>query len=601
MNKLIKRFQTTIFTSYRLLFILWSFDKKIFIGSFLAISLPAVIPFINAYIYKLIIDLVISSINGASPDYTHLYYLLGFRILTLLAQDLSYNLQSYFDTLLWTKFPIHLYQQVLSKISNLDVPHFENSQFKNKLEKVKDSYHWKPLNLITNLLYTAQSALQIILSFVAIFYLNCYLIIPIIVSAIFRLLVQTKMAEVSWGIWSDQSPYRKKYWYLSDLIQGGHSIKEIKIFQLGSHFLNELKNIYNQFAKENSSHAFRELLLKSLSGLFDITTYIGIEIYIILSALSKKISIGDTTYYTTVVSSFQNGLSGFFRNVSHVYENGLYVQDIFDLLDTSPIILEPKDGIKIDSNKPPRIEFQNISFKYPDSSNYTLKNFSLVIEPGQKIALVGENGVGKSTIIKLLSRFYDVTEGKILINGHDIKDLDLDSWHKSLGILFQDFIKYEYTVSDNIYFGRVFDKRDEDNIIKAAQESGADQVAETLPNQYNQLLGKTFEGGSELSTGQWQKVALARAFLRNAPTLILDEPTAAIDAKAEYEIFEKVEKLSKDKTVIIISHRFSTVRNADQIYVIKDGSTIESGNHTQLLKEKGVYAKLFQLQARGYK
>ena len=604
MNKTFEKTKSTLTTTFRLLKILWKYDKKIFLGNISFITLPSLIEFVNAYIYKLIIDLVVSSVNGSSPNLTGLYLLLGARVATFLIQDTIYSLQKYFNTLLWTKFPIHLYQKYLGFITNVDLEYFENSEFKNKLEKVRNSYAWKPQNLISSAFYVFEGLVQVTVSLVAITYLNWLLLIPVILAATAGLVIQTKVSEVAWGIWSDQSPYRKKYWYLSGLIEGGYSgesIKEIKIFQLASNFLEELKNLYKKFDTDNTIQAKKQFNVSVSQGLINNLVYISIELYVILSAIAKKITIGDATYYTNITSRFQNGVNGLFRNVSNLYDNGLYVKDLFDILDTPKIIKQLPNAKKILSAKPPKIEFLNVSFKYKDAKKYTLKNFNLVLESGEKVALVGENGAGKSTIIKLLARFYDVTSGEILIDGVDIKKIDLESWHKTLGILFQDYIRYQHTLENNIYFGKVYVPKSETKIIESAKKSGADLVANTLANKYQQMLGKTFEDGVELSTGQWQKVALGRAYLRDAPILILDEPTAAIDAKAEYEIFKKVDTLSKNKTVIIISHRFSTVRNADKIFVLDKGQIVEAGNHSDLLDKNGIYAKLFRLQARGYK
>jgi ATP-binding cassette subfamily B protein len=250
---------------------------------------------------------------------------------------------------------------------------------------------------------------------------------------------------------------------------------------------------------------------------------------------------------------------------------------------------------------PPVIEFKNVSFKYPQSERFILKDFNLTIQSGEKVSLVGENGAGKSTIIKLILRFYDATEGDILINGINIKEIDLDTWYKEIGALFQDFIKYQFTFKENVIYGDLSQKDNLEALKEALRKSGADSFLGNLPKGIDQVVGKTFEGGEDLSGGQWQKLALARAFFRNAPLLILDEPTSAIDAKAEYEIFENVQKLQKDKTVIIISHRFSTVRNADRILVLDEGKIIEEGNHEKLMDKKGLYAELFNLQAEGYK
>ena len=250
---------------------------------------------------------------------------------------------------------------------------------------------------------------------------------------------------------------------------------------------------------------------------------------------------------------------------------------------------------------PPVIEFKKVSFKYPGAERFILKDFNLIIRSGEKIALVGENGAGKTTLIKLLLRFYDVTEGELLINGVNIKDISLKEWHKTIGALFQDFIKYQFSFKENVLFGDLAKPEDPEQINKAIQSSGANGYLPTLPKGMNQQVGKMFEEGVDLSGGQWQKLALARAFYRDAPLLILDEPTSAIDAKAEFEIFERVQNLQKDKTVIIISHRFSTVRNADRILVLDEGQIIEEGTHNQLMKKKGLYAELFEIQAQGYK
>ena len=242
-----------------------------------------------------------------------------------------------------------------------------------------------------------------------------------------------------------------------------------------------------------------------------------------------------------------------------------------------------------------------MDFTYPGVKTKILRNFSLTINPGEKVAFVGENGAGKSTIIKLLARFYDVTAGEILINNKNIKELEIETWYKNLGVIFQDFIMYEDSAKENIRYGKIYEEMGLEKITEAAKASGAHPFIEKLDKGYEQMLGRMFKGGTDLSVGQWQKIALARGFLRDAPILVLDEPTASIDARAESEIFNKVEKLSKDKTVIIISHRFSTVRNADKIYVIDDGKIVESGSHTELMKINGQYATLFNLQAKGYK
>ena len=588
-------------TSKRLLIFLWKMDKPLFLYSLIVVIVPAFIPFANAYIYKLLIDMIVGSFNRSHFNFQLLYFLMVLRLITFIVQEIFVSLQNYVDLMVWTKLPVELYRVVLLKLSHLDLRYFEDSNFKDTLQRVKESYTWRPLNMISSIFYTFQSLTVLLIAVIVISTLNIFLGFFIVLIAFPVFLNQTKYAKTIWGLWEQHSPYRKKFWYISDLIQNGQSAKEMKIFQTASIFIAELDKIQKKFVFENTrigKKRFFTTLLLDIGGIF---VYFAIELFIILSTIAGKITIGGLTYFTFVVGNFQGAVNGLFRNMSQVYNQTLYVEDIFKVLDVEPSIYSPKNAVKVDIHKSPNIEFRNVSFFYPDSKKEVLKNFSLTIKSGEKIAFVGENGVGKTTMIKLLARFYDVTSGEILINGVDVKKLDLVSWHKTLGVIFQDFIKYENTLRENIYFGKTFEKENFKDILKAAGKSGANKVADSLEKGYEQVLGKIFEGGADLSVGEWQKVALARAFFRNAPILILDEPTASIDAKSENEIFEKVERLGKDKTVIIISHRFSTVRSADKICVISKGKIVEMGNHNELMKLKGRYEKLFNIQAKRYR
>jgi ATP-binding cassette subfamily B protein len=283
-----------------------------------------------------------------------------------------------------------------------------------------------------------------------------------------------------------------------------------------------------------------------------------------------------------------------------MYENNLYVNHYFDVLSLPKIVKEPKNPVKLSSNILPKIEFKNVSFSYPGTDNPVLKNLTFSIESNENVAIVGPNGAGKTTIVKLLCRFYDVTGGEILVNGVNIKNIKLSNWYKFLGTLFQEFMHYNFTVKENIILGRP-DFYDRKLMVDAAEKSGASEFIKKLPKKYNQILGRQFEGGAELSQGQWQKLAIARAFYESAPILILDEPTSAIDAEAEYDIFNNLLKFYKDKTLFLISHRFSTVRNADKIIVLKEGEIVEIGSHQELLSNNKLYARMFKKQAIGYK
>ncbi len=595
-----KQIKATLASSFKLLKLAWSVDPKLILMRSGAMLMPAIIPFINIYIYKLIIDLIVNSISSSHLDLNKLVSLILVRLLTYFLQELAFAVQIYTGRLLWLKFPIAYNKLILTKISKLDYQYFEDSDFKNLLERVRDASTFRPLNSLDFFFYTLQGSIQLLIAAVAIGRLNIFLLLLLVMIAIPEFLNQARMAKFTWGVWTQNSPLRKRYWYLNDLLQRAHSVKELKLYKVAGKFIDELTDIQQKFYLDNKILLKNNFLIGSVFKGLSTLTYIGIESFIFLEAITRKITIGDIGFFTGMVNNFQNALSGFFKNVNDLFENGLYIQSIFELLEAKPRLVYPENPIKLNLKSAPRIEFNKVNFAYPGSKQKILNAFSLVIEPGEKIAFVGENGAGKTTLIKLLSRFYDVDEGEILIDGKNIKDLDLDSWYKVIGVLFQDFEEYEHTVSENIHFGNIEQPKNLESIIEAAVSGGAHSMIQKLDKKYEQMLGKTFEEGIELSGGQWQKLALSRAFFRNAPVLVLDEPTAAIDAKAESEIFGRVERLSKDKTVIIISHRFSTVRNADKIYVIDNGQIKESGSHEELIKLDGQYATLFKLQAKGY-
>lgn len=587
-------------TSVDIIKLIWSIDKWLLLGAYIATTIPAIVPFINIYIYKLVIDLVVKIVAGGEFNAAQFYPLIGFRLLTFFIQDASFRTQDFMSRLLWTKVPIKLNQLILGKISSLDIHYFENDKFRDLLEKVRESREYRPQQLLDSLLYTNQSLIQFLIALIALARLNWFFIILIGVVSVPEFINQTFQSKLSWGIWGQHTPSRKRYGYLSYLLQHHREVKEIKIFSLAEKFLQEIRSIQEKFYLDNKKISQRAYGTNLIFNLLSTAIFVGIEIYVILEAIAKKVTVGDINFYTGVVSNFQNGLGGFLQNMNRVFENSLYVESIFELQRLKPIIKTAENPIRVSIKKTPKIEFKNVNFTYPETDKIVLKDFTLAINPGEKIAFVGENGAGKSTIIKLLLRFYDVESGEILIDGVNVKQLNLESWYGCIGVLFQDFNRYEDTLKNNIAYGKIKSDGTLKGVIEASISSGANKVSKDFKKGYDQMLGKLFEGGIELSGGQWQKVALARAFYRNAPILVLDEPTASIDARAEAEIFDKVEKLSKDKTVVIISHRFSTVRNADKIYVIESGRIVETGTHEQLIKENGQYAALFKLQAKGY-
>lgn len=579
----------------------WSEDKWLVVTSLVAILVPGIVPFVNAYIYAQIINYLVASLAGHQPPTATLYLLISARIAMLLIQGMMYVLQRRGFMSISTKMPLIITHRLMEQVDRLDVATLEDSDFQDKLQNAKDNATWQASNMLQNTFYAVQAIVEMVIALVSLLFLNWIFALIVTLTAIPTLLYQTRSARAVWNIWAGNTPFRKRYNYLYYVLQSARSVKELRLFGLGGYFVGKTWSLGKKFTRENMAAINKDNGLAILSDGISALGYGIVEVYLLLSVLAHRLTLGSLTYFTSALSNYQNAVGGFFRTVSQLLDETRYIAEVFAVLDLHPSITSPSDAVVMTGPEPPLIEFRHVSFSYPGTDTQVLRDFSLTIRPGEKVAFVGENGAGKSTIIKLLCRFYDVDSGEILINGVNIKRLDLGGWYDQLGVLFQDFLHYEYSLYDNIRFGRVARQSVGEEIIRAAEEGGADAVAKALPEGYKQMLGKTFKGGVEPSGGQWQKIALARAFYRNAPVLVLDEPTSAIDARAESEIFSRVEKLANNKTVLIISHRFSTVRNADTIYVIDQGKIVEAGSHHKLMRLKGVYAELFHLQAAAYK
>ncbi len=492
--------------------------------------------------------------------------------------------------------------KIIKKLIELDPATFEKPSFQSLLAQIDGVKGTMQAHLVkfTNLINFVVKFITAALVVSTIF----PLFIPLfIIAAIPIYIAWDRARKRSWPYYVEKrSGVLRITQYIKTLLSSDSTSKEAVIFKTGPVLLSKVdtqRSIYFRNMDKAVSPGMYEITLASI---FQFLIFLYTQ-YLTLSAVLKNtLSIGQFALVFQQSLNLALGAEEILNQYSSIDARTKYLDKFFDFLNTEKVIKSPLKPISLpDSPSPSVIEFKDVSFKYPKTDRLILKNFNMKIDSSEKIALVGENGAGKTTIIKLILRFYDVTEGEILINGVNIKELDLDKWHQQVGALFQDFIKYQFTFKENVYFGNL-DKKDNIELLKEAiKQSGADKYLDNLPKSLDQVVGKMFDEGIDLSGGQWQKLALARAFFRNAPLLILDEPTSSIDAKAEYEIFENVQKLQKDKTVIIISHRFSTVRNADRILVLDEGKIVEEGNHEKLMKKRGLYAELFNLQAEGYK
>jgi len=523
----------------------------------------------------------------------------------LLASFIKLGIKSLLDVkeaFLQVQMEGYLDLQISKKLSELDPATFENPEFQNLIAQLEGIKGTLQVHIIR---FT--SLIDAVFKF---------LTATVVVSATFPsfapiILIATIPSYIAWD------KFRIKTWpyyvekkslvirvtqYIKNLLSSDSTSKESIIYKTGPVLLDKIskeqKLYYKEFSKENDPWAYRIFLARIFQfGALVYTQYLNLT-----RVFRGILSVGQFALVFQQSLNLVFSAEEILNQYSSMSARNKYLDKFFDFLKAEKTITSPPRPVAIPKSPTPQlIEFKNVSFKYPGTDRFILRNFNLAIQGGEKIALVGENGAGKTTLIKLLLRFYDVTRGEILINGVNIKEIDLSEWHKSIGALFQDFIKYQFMFKENVYLGDLAKANQEKFLREAVEKSGANKYLAALPDGINQIVGKMFEGGIDLSGGQWQKLALARAFFRDAPILILDEPTSAIDAKAEYEIFQNVQKLQKNKTVIIISHRFSTVRHADRILVLENGRILEEGNHEELMKVKGLYAELFEIQARGYK
>jgi len=558
-------------------------------------------------LYPFILVVVLSNLLDRLGKHTILTMndLAGLIVVFIVSTLVLMVITSYLETqsvLLDTRMENYIDLQIQKKLTQLDPATFENSEFQNLLSQLEGVKGTIGVNVMRITAFI-DSVFKLVTA-------------SIVVSITFPLFVPLMLVAVIPSFFAlDQ--YRIKVWkyfveersllvrvsqYIKNLLSQDGTSKEVVIYKTGDVLYNKVKDhqksYINKFTKAS------EAGLPSVVGtrLIEFAAFLFTQFLNLRSVLAGSLGIGQFALYFQQTQNIMLGAHGMLDHYSSINMRNKYIEKYFEFMAKERVIHSPIDTTMLPMEPmPPIVEFKNISFRYPNSKRYILKNFNLTIKTGEKIAFVGENGAGKTTLIKLLLRFYDVTEGEITVNGVNIKHINLEKWYVLIGALFQDFIKYQFTFKENIYFGNKKETNNLDLLKDAIKKSGADEFVKDLPSKYDQTVGKMFKDGVDLSGGQWQKLALARTFFKNAPILILDEPTSAIDAKAEYEIFQHVQELQKDKTVIIISHRFSTVRNADRILVLDEGRIIEEGNHEVLMKKKGLYAELFNIQAQGYK
>ena len=567
------------------------------IGARLIVS---VIPLAMLRVTQLIIDAIIQHTSAHAALPPHFWGLVALEFVLASTAAILGRAIGYLEAVLADKFTRHISTQIMEHASRLDLTRYEDPLFYDKMERARVQGTDRLLmvqmtgRLIQDVISAASLAAGII-------FFSPWLLLFLVVCILPAFLGETHFAFLGYSLNFEQTPARRQMDYLRILGGSRESAKELKLFGLGPFLVGRYKLLSDEIHRQNVDLARRRLSFGAILTLLGTFGYYGGYAYVIYLAAAGTLSIGKMTFLAGAIAGASSGIQAMFTTFCGIAEQAFFMTDLVEFFAVQPTILSKPNALAAPRPIRGGIEFKNVSFSYPGSARKILSDFNLRIEPKERIALVGENGMGKTTIVKLLTRLYDPTEGQILLDGVDLREYNLEDLWKEIGVIFQDFVHYEMTASENIGIGRIEEANNPFRIRAAAMKTFAEKVIQKLPKGYDQVLGSRFEGSVDLSGGEWQKIALARAYLRDAQLLILDEPTAALDARAENDVFQRFSELTQGKMALLISHRFSTVRMADRILVLQKGGIAEQGDHDELLKIGGLYSEMFELQAANYR
>ena len=567
-------------------------------------GIRSLIPLAVLWVGKLIIDEVVAGVGlvqgGGTVDWWRLGSLIGLELgIAIVGEGLA-RVSSLLESLLGDLFSNRISVRLMEHAATLDLSQFEDAETYDHLERARRQTTGR-IGLFALLLATTQD-LVTLASLGGVLLLQMpWLLLLLAVAVLPAFLGEAHFASLGYSLLFQWTPERRLLDYLRYLGASDESAKEVKLFGLSDFLVGRYARLSDEFYRENKSLAVRRNVVSTLLVSIGTLGYYAAYVVIIYGTVVGRFTIGALTFLAGSFRQSRDLIQRVLLSLSQIYEQSLYLSDLFTFFDVKPRVVT-KDGARA-VPEPIRqgFVFHDVGFKYPGSSRWAVRHLSFQLQPDERLALVGENGAGKTTLVKLLARLYDPDEGHITLDGVDLKDYDLVSLRKNIGVIFQDFVRYDFVLKENIGVSQVEALDDEGRVRDAARRSLADSVASRLESGYDQMLGRRFDGGVELSGGEWQKVALGRAYMRDAQVLILDEPTAALDARAEYDVFLRFSELTKGKMAVLISHRFSTVRMADRILVLKDGELVDHGTHEDLVARGGLYAELFSLQAAGYR
>lgn len=584
--------------------LVWQADRRVTIIMALLTLVAAALPAAQAWAGALIVDSVVASFSARIDPLVgleHALPLLGFELGLLLAGAATNQIRSYYEHILNARLGHTINVDIIRKALSLDLQYFEDAGFYDKLQNARREADFRALGIINGSYSVAQNLLTLLSFAVVLLAFNPLITLVLFGATIPAFVAQGKYSNLYFRLLTWRAPEFRRMQYLEHVLTVDNSVKEVKLFSLGEPLLKRYGDTFWTFFREDTDLARRRSLISLGWGLLANLSYYGAYAWIVFVTIAGTITLGGMTLYLALFRQSQGSFQSLFNNIARLYENGLFMDNLFTFLRLEPQMARAAHPVAVPEHLQQGLEFRGVSFRYPGRTDWALHDVNLMIAPGEKLALVGPNGAGKTTLIKLLTRLYDPTEGQILLDGVDLRDYEPEDLRRRIGVIFQDFVKYQLTARENIGFGQIDRLDDAPRIADAAQRGGADEVVAELPAGIETMLGRWFDSGHELSGGQWQKIALSRAFMRDGEVLVLDEPTAALDAEREYEIFQRFRELTEGKIAVLISHRFSTVRMADRIAVIENGRITELGSHTELLARGATYARLFEMQAEGYR
>jgi len=565
----------------------------------------ASLPLAMLYVGKLIIDEIVRISVIASgpavenPDMSIVTIYVLIELGLAVFSDLLGRGIALLDSLLGDLVSHEISLRLMHQSARLDLECFEDSDFYDKLERARRQASSRIL-LMSQVLAQLQDSITVFFLAAALITFNAWLLLLLAITLIPAFLGETHFNSQSYSLMYGWTQERRELDYLRFAGASDETAKEVKIFGLSDFFGSRYKKLAGEYYRANRDLSARRAAWGGLLSMVGSLGYYTAYAVIIYRTVYGELSLGDLTFLSGSFLRLRSLMEAILIRFSSIAESALYLRDLFDFLEMEPRIISIDNSLPFPVTIRKGFTFENVGFRYPQMKQWVLRDVSFTLHPGEKLALVGENGAGKTTLVKLLTRLYDPVEGRIMLDGHDLREYNLDGLRDAVGVIFQDYVKYHLTATENIAVGLIDERNNETRIKEAARQSLADKVIENLPNGYQQMIGRWFKQGTNLSGGEWQKIAIARAYMRDAQLLILDEPTASLDARAENEVFRRFVELTFDKCAVLISHRFSTVRMADRIVVLHEGKLLEHGTHDELLAVGGRYSELFQMQAAGY-